>query len=109
MPRAGSIKERHSRRDGTGGYEVDGMDDEDDEDDKDDIADDVSPSNSTSGVEDSSKDVRSPFASLNSTLASSDDDEDSKSSALSPAMPALSVSPITTTCWSSRGAVVSVA
>ena len=107
MPRAGSMKERHSRRDGTGGYEVEGM--EDDDDDDDDIADDVSPSNSTSGDEDSSKEVRSPFASLISTLASSDDDDDSKSSALSPAMPALSVSPITTTCWSSRGAVVSVA
>lgn len=106
MPRAGSIKERHSRRDGTGGYEVDEMDDDDD----DDIADDVSPSNSTSGDEDSSKEVRSPFAPLISPLASFDDDNDAKSSALSPAMPALSVSPITTTCCrSSRGAVVSVA
>ena len=78
MPRAGSIKERHSRRDGTGGKEVVGMDDDDDEDD---IADDMSPSNSTSVEEDSSKEVR---------------------------LSALPLSPITTTgtCWSSRGAAV---
>ena len=82
------------------------MDDNDDDDDDDDDEDkDVSPSNSTSGDEDSSKEARSPFASFPSTLASSEDD-DAKSSALSPALP---VSPITPTCWSSRGAVASVA